>query len=370
MKICYIADGQSIHTQRWCKAVAARGHEVSLLTFRPVEIDGVSVYTIWRPFQSRISREASLLSRIMYLFGIFQVRKLVRDISPDILHGFYATSYGLMTALAGQRPYMISVWGSDINVSPGNWVLHKIVTYVLKHADQIFCTSQALLEAAKKFAPGNKDLTHIPFGIDLLVFKSNDINHEKQPGTVIIGTTKSHEKIYGLDHLIQAFAQCYKIKRNIQLHLVGSGSREHELRDLVEELGIQEVTMFIKVKSHAGIPEVLERMDIFAIPSLQESFGVAALEASAMRLPVVGSKVGGIPEVVLDGKTGLLVSPADVAGLRDAMMTLIEDQNFRNQLGESGRAFVESEYDWSENVSSLLGVYEKCTDGDLKRMNR
>jgi len=357
MKVCYLADGQSVHTQRWCRSVAIQGHEVVLLSFKPVEIAGVKVVTLWRPFRSSISRSASFLSRTFYLFGILQVRRIVKQEAPDILHGFYATSYGLLTALAGRLPYLISVWGSDVNLSSQNWLLRPLLKYALNNAKLIFCTSRALIKKTEELVSATPQLIHLPFGIELEQFTPSELLSRPYSDTVIIGTTKSLEHIYGIKYLIEAFAMCYEVNKDIRLHLVGTGSLEQELCKLVKEKKIDGVTRFFKDVNHTDIPARLEEMQIFVIPSQQESFGVAALEASAMGLPVVGSSVGGIPEVVVDGETGILVPPGDVVALTDALMKLILDQNLRAEMGRKGREFVAKEYIWSENVSRLLKEY-------------
>jgi len=358
MKLCYLADAQSIHTQRWCRSIALLGHEVVLLSFKPAEINGVKVRTLWRPFHTNISRTASFLSRTLYLFGIFQVRRIVKLENPDILHGFYATSYGLLTAISGHKPYHISVWGSDVNVSPNNWIFRKLLRYTLNRASLVFCTSQSLIAKSAEFINDQAKLKHIPFGIDIKQFVIGDATDQNSQDTIIIGSTKSLERVYGINILIEAFAKCYQQHSNIRLHLIGRGSEEGVLVTLARERGIDQVTHFIKVDSHADIPEQLAKMQIFVIPSYQESFGVAALEASAMGLPVIGSAVGGIPEVVVDNKTGLLVQSGDIEALRDALLSLINNPQLRTGMGRKGRQFVEKNYIWSENVDNLHKEYE------------
>jgi glycosyltransferase involved in cell wall biosynthesis len=105
------------------------------------------------------------------------------------------------------------------------------------------------------------------------------------------------------------------------------------------------------------VPEVLAGFDIFALPSRAEGFGVAALEAQAMELPVVGSDVHGIPDTVEDGRTGLLVPPGDVDALAAAIARLAGDAGLRAEMGRAGRSFVERQYRWEENAAQMERLY-------------
>jgi glycosyltransferase involved in cell wall biosynthesis len=108
---------------------------------------------------------------------------------------------------------------------------------------------------------------------------------------------------------------------------------------------------------HERVPAVLAEFDIFALPSRAEGFGVAALEAQAMELPVVATRVHGIPDVVEDGVSGLLTPPRDPAALADAIARLAADAELRAAMGRAGRALVESRYRWEENTAQMERLY-------------
>jgi glycosyltransferase involved in cell wall biosynthesis len=99
-------------------------------------------------------------------------------------------------------------------------------------------------------------------------------------------------------------------------------------------------------------------MDIFVVPSLQESFGVAAVEAAAAGLPVLASNVGGLPEVVVDGETGFLVPPADVEALSGRLSQLIADPALRQRMGQAGCTFIKAHYDWKANAAQMESLYQ------------
>ena len=110
---------------------------------------------------------------------------------------------------------------------------------------------------------------------------------------------------------------------------------------------------------HEEVPAFLAGLDIFCMPSRYESetFGVAAVESQAMEIPVVATTVGGVPEAVDNGVTGLLVPPNDTVKVADAIESLLEDPVKRAEMGAAGRRFVSNKYDWFENASRMERIY-------------
>jgi glycosyltransferase involved in cell wall biosynthesis len=200
----------------------------------------------------------------------------------------------------------------------------------------------------------------IPFGI-----QCNKFVPAKMAGVmnnqIVIGAVKSMEKIYGIDLLIKAFADV-KVRVpeiNVQLLLIGGGSMESEYLELSQKLGIGSDVTFISKVPYAEVPQWHQKIDIFVNVSRNESFGVSVLEASSSGKPVIVSRVGGLPEVVRDGITGLIVGPENVNELSDAIIRLLRDESLRRSMGVAGRLFVEESYDFQKNVNDTLKVYDQ-----------
>jgi glycosyltransferase involved in cell wall biosynthesis len=120
---------------------------------------------------------------------------------------------------------------------------------------------------------------------------------------------------------------------------------------------------------HEQVPALIRSFDLMVMPSVYESetFGVAAIEASASGVPVVASRVGGVPEAVRHEQTGLLVRPRDVEALAEACIALIDDPKRRREMGLAGRRFVERYYNWSDNTRLMGEVYRAAIDGTSVR---
>ena len=153
----------------------------------------------------------------------------------------------------------------------------------------------------------------------------------------------------------------YKDAAKLRLLIVGGGPDETKLKNLARELNIADITTFCGRVSHEEVPKYLNSMDIYVAVSVSESesFGVAIIEASACGLPVIVSDVGGLPEVVVANKTGLIVRREDVSGTAEAIIKLVRDRDLREQMGLNGRLHVQENYEWSKNVSQMEEVYAK-----------
>ena len=117
--------------------------------------------------------------------------------------------------------------------------------------------------------------------------------------------------------------------------------------------------------SYSKIPEILEDIDLFVMPSICESFGVAAIEAQAMGIPVIASMSGGIPEAIVHNKTGTLVEAKNVEKLEESIIKLIKNPKLRKKMGKAGRQFVLSKYDLQKNVVRMENIYQSLLDKNL-----
>jgi len=357
LRLCYLADAPYIHTRRWVRHFVDGGWEVHVVSFRPAEIEGASVHYV---------SGCEWLGKLRYLLRIPRVRRLVRDLRPDILHALHLTSYGFLSVLCDVRPTLVSVWGTDVLEAPRLSPFHYLITrYALRRADHITATGLRLAEAAARYAPAGKPVTVVPYGVDLREFRPRASagggpasGGPEERSEVVIGAVARLSKEKGLHYLLEAFAVVAGRHPQARLVLAGEGPERQRLERLASRLGLGERVQFLGEVPHEQVPEVLQQLDVFAMPSTYEGFGVAALEAEAMEVPVVASRIHGIPDVVVDGETGLLVPPRDRQALAAALECLASDGDLRRRLGQAGRAFVAEHYSWEENTAQMEALYE------------
>lgn len=136
---------------------------------------------------------------------------------------------------------------------------------------------------------------------------------------------------------------------------MGEGPQEKNLREIVKEEGIGGSVIMPGFRD--DVARLLNTLDVFVFPSLAEALGTAILEAMAMKKPVVGSQVGGIPEIVEEGRTGYLVDPEDPRAIAERVIHLLRNAELRRKMGLEGRKFVEAHYDARLMVQRLEKLY-------------
>ncbi|MHA1989071.1 MAG: glycosyltransferase [Promethearchaeota archaeon] len=364
MRVLFLSDSDSPHTIRWAKSLRENNIEVAIFSIHTpnpklyADTPDIFLSSSNAPRELQTKRESNL-SKIVYLRSVNKVRKLIKDLRPDILHTHYASSYGLTGALAGFHPYIISVWGSDIYSFPHYSIIHhSIIKFSLSRADIILSTGIALKKETEKFA--KKEILITPFGIDIKKFFPEKVKSIFTEPSIIVGTIKTLEKRYGIEYLIKAFAKVKNkyAEKSLKLLIVGQGTQREYLQSLVLELGIEDDTIFTGFVNHDEIIQYHNMLDIFVAASLEESFGVSVLEASACGKPVVVSNVGGLPEVVDQDKTGFLVDKENPELLAEAIGRLVCNPDLRGEMGRNGRQKVIDEYDWEDSVKRMISIYE------------
>lgn len=361
MKVLILSDANSIHTVRWVRGLNSLGVTIGLWSInKPDEglYDDLKDIEI---FHSDIKQERfGILSKMKYLTLLGSVKKTIKRFKPDLLHAHYASSFGLLGALSGFKPYILSIWGSDVYEFPKqNILFEKIIRFNFRKADFLLSTSNAMAKEASKFT--DKDFYITPFGIDLSVFKTS-IRPETSFFT--IGTIKTLEEKYGIDQLLEAFSLFKKKYEGepIKLMIVGDGTLKQKLEQKSFELGLGKTCEFLGKVNYDQVPFYHQQLDVCVCLSNSESFGVSAIEASALKRPVIVSDVGGLPEVVENNVTGIVVPPKDPKRAAEAIEKLFLDKSMREEMGEQGRKRVEKLYDWDKNLLDMLNIYNKVLE--------
>lgn len=360
MRVLILAPSRSIHTHKWALYYQNKGIEVKVVTFfdHYSEENAKEVDTVILP--------KLLPGKLSYFTSVFALRKVLKSFKPDILHAHYVSSYGFIGALANYKPYYISVWGRDIFQFPlQNNINKSIVTYTLKKADVICSTSHIMAKETNKYT--DKAIPVTPFGVDMNKFKP--IAGLKNENILTIGTVKALSDKYGISDLIHAFARIYSVQKQTRLLIVGDGPQRAEYEELTKALGIDSVTTFTGRVPNNEVPTYINQMDVFAVPSTEdsESFGVAAVEAMACGVPPVVSNVGGLPEVVIEGHTGFVVPKENPEKLAESMSILLLDREKRMKMGMSGIDHVKAHYNWTDNAEGMLMLYDKTLKKELAK---
>lgn len=370
MKVLLLSDTYSEHTEKWALGLADKGIKIGLFSFNKASYEWYNHQNITVFFEpeTKINAE-STLTKLSYLKYVSILKKIIKHFNPDILHAHYATSYGLIGALSGFHPFVLSVWGSDVYDFPTRSKFHrKILQYNLKKADTLMSTSQVMKEELQKYT--KKEILVTPFGVDTQEFSPRTIA-EKVPGTVYIGTIKPIEEKYGITYILDA-AVLLKANSNMppfKVLLIGPGNDLEHYQKEVKAKGLDDCVEITGRIPFKDISKYHNLLDVFLNVSIDdsESFGVATVEAMACEKPVVVTDVGGLMEVVNQGEFGELIPKKNAEAMAASILKLVSNANYAKQLGVKARQHVLKHYDWQANLQLVINEYQSLLSNQKKK---
>ena len=278
------------------------------------------------------------------------VRKLILSVSPDLLHLNGIGSYGSLFLLAHKPEYCPALMTLH-----GEWSENSdpLARAIFDRASKIAVCSQSTLDYVLDNAPAAGPQT-VLIRNALPVQEAPNIEADDSTTLLVLGRL-SREK--GFDLAIRAIKDLSQEFEDLKLLVAGSGIEEQALRQLTEELGLQQRVKFLGPVDRQDVPALIRRASIVVVPSRKEGFGLTALEAAWMERPVIASAVGGLTEVVRHNETGLLVETEDVEALSRAIRTLVLDSSLTRRLGLEARLQASRRFEWSRYVGQYGDLY-------------
>lgn len=352
-------------------ALANKGHEVHFISykqparlklvqrqifFHQVEVDHYPLFK-YPPY------ELALISKIVQVY---------RQFNLDLIHAHYAIPHAMACFTAKQiladqgytMPVVTTLHGTDITLVGKNNDYKCAVTFSINHSDKVTSVSSSLKQQTIDTFGSNPDHIQVIHNfIDHSKFKSGELKRSS--------LADDHERIIchvsNLRHVkqpIKVLEVFNKIHQQLpsKLFVVGSGPELQKMEEYVKEHQLEEAVRFYG-ETHQ-IYEILEHSDLFLLPSLQESFGLSALEAMAAHTAVIASNIGGLNEVVQHGKSGFLCDPSDVDCMAAKALSILSDKTVLEEYKQNAHA---NSHDFS--IHKILPQYEQVYN-DLLEVNR
>lgn len=297
---------------------------------------------------------------------LIQLARLLRRRKIDLVNIHYPTDqyvyFALLRLVLGFR-LVLSVHGADLFPRGVPKRRYSLTTRFLFNASDLVITpSESTLNDVVKVFPSLRIRTRfIHNAVDLEEFC---IGPEAVPQkSKYILCIANHNLKKAVDVLLRAFEKLTKTDREIDLWLVGDGPLRGELERLARELGLGERVRFLGARDRESVRRYLRDCLLFVLPSRAEPFGIAILEALASRKAVVGTAVGGIPEIIQDGVTGVLVPPDDPEALCNAAQELLRNDVFRERLAEAGYRCVAQRFQWAAAGDRYESAFRALCEG-------
>ncbi|MCA9211487.1 MAG: glycosyltransferase family 4 protein [Planctomycetales bacterium] len=284
--------------------------------------------------------------------GVWMKRKKQTHLHAHL--GSQATTVAMYTKDVFGITFSATVHGPDeFYNAPGQYLTEKVIA-----SDFIVCISNFARSQLMKLSPYEHwhKLEVSRLGVDPSVFKPRPFNASPETFEIICVGRLCPAK--GQHILVEAIARIVSSgRKNIRLRIVGGGEDEASLKNQIRDLNLDDHIIMEGPVNQDRIRDLYSQADIFSIPSFAEGIPVVLMEAMAMEIPCVTTRITGIPELIRDGEDGLLVAPSSIEELADAITRLMDDQDLRKRLGENGRKRVTQDYDLAKNVDRLARVF-------------
>jgi glycosyltransferase involved in cell wall biosynthesis len=303
--------------------------------------------------------------------------RLMRDGRYDIVHThmFASNLLGRLAAMLAGVPVIVST--VQLIADREAW-WEILVDCLLQHrTDTMIASSQAVRQSFIQRGIRPAKIAVIYNSVDLARFDVVDREAARRAmrqafgwdeGHLVVGTVARLERIKGLDHLIEAAKTVAEAIPQAGFLVVGDGPQREDLLSRVRQLGLGERFVFAGLRS--DIPQILPALDLFVLPSLSEALGIAAIEALASGVPVVASRVGGVPEVVIHGETGLLVPPGDAGQLAQAVSRVAANPAEARRWADCGRKRVRLMFDVNRLAGAQAGLYQHFLERKWRKGTR
>jgi N-acetyl-alpha-D-glucosaminyl L-malate synthase BshA len=369
--ICYASVGGSgVVATELGRALAARGHRVHVISteipFRP------GVFQAGLSFHQVLTPTYPLFREPQYMLSLAnKVVQVAREFHLDIIHAHYAVPHATAALLARQvlestrdapAPRLVAtLHGTDITLVGNDPSYSEIVAYSIEQSDVVTAVSESLRASTYKELGVKHEIEVIPNFLDCDVHRRMEVpdlrrQYAPDDDTKLVIHVSNFRPVKRIDAVMEIFA---RIRREVKarLLLVGDGPELGTAYRLSKTLGITEDVEVLGAQEE--VLPLLSIADVFLLPSSQESFGLAALEAMACEVPVVASAVGGLPEVIDHGVTGFLHPPDDLDAMAASAVAMLRDPDRHRAVAAAARQRVCDRF----CAGLVVPMYEACYAG-------
>jgi glycosyltransferase involved in cell wall biosynthesis len=387
----HASDTQATYVHDINRHLVRRGHSVTVVTPgdpsapRSDMFDGVAIVrfplqlppdlTYGRVAQSRVSwlgRFARVAVMAHYMEAQYRaILTEAKQNGADVIHAHWAIPTGPAAVMAGKKlqlPSIITMHGGDVYVNPEQgydfptrWYVRPALGWTLRHAGALTAITEDCRQHALRAGAPADHIRLVFNGTDLRRFSPGENGNRGEPrfGAHMIFACRQLFPRKGIRFLLEAGAQLKPQFPDLKIVLAGDGFERPELARLAGELGISSDVTFLGWVPNAELPPYYRAAAVSVIPSLEEGFGIPAAEAMGCEVPVVASDAGGLPEVVEDGVTGLVVPRGDSQALAGAIGSLLADPERRREMGQAGRARALRLFDWDRTAQQFEELYQE-----------
>src|ERR1051326_2913552 len=329
----------------------------SLLLFYNVHVPSVEFY--------ERARRGGISVRMVHCRGRADwraVREIKQDIAEDGIdlvhtHGYKADLYGYFAARGAEKP-IVATCHNWLGGTAALGIYNRLDRMVLKRFSAVAAVSESVRERLLKSGMAAEKIKLIGNGIDVAAFACGEALLElREVDRKVIGIVARLDMQKGFQYLLDAVRELAPRFPSLRVVVVGEGPDRGAIEQMIEQNGLRDKVMLAGKRS--DMANVYASMDIFVQPSLNEGLPMTVLEAMAASKPVIATTVGGIPKIVQEEKTGLLVNPGDASALRNAIARLLGDGDLCRRIAAAGHEWVAKNYTAGAMAMQYRALYDK-----------
>lgn len=337
------------------------------------KIGNISVYRVGRGKNSKEYYGRPVAKALYVLQAARLAKKLHRRHNYSLNWGMMAAYAGMAALffkwLAPEVPFLLTLQEGD----PEEYILKRVGPYyplwkkIFRKADYIQAISNFLADFGKRHG-AKCPVEVVPNGVDVSVFTQEHLADELQrlrdglelkSGDKVVITTSRLVPKNSVDILIKAMAEVKKSSPSIKCLILGIGKDEEMLKRLARDLDLEKEVLFLGNIEHKNMSKYLKISDVFVRASRSEGLGNSFIEAMAAGLPIIGTNVGGIPDFLRDGETGLFTRVEDENDLAEKILLLFRDDGLKQKLIRQGRDLAIHDYSWGEIARRMAVIFTK-----------
>lgn len=345
-----LGDARQVHIHRWSKFLAGAGYDVLTVSLEPV--DGICGEA------ERVDMASFLPDFVRYPLAAPRVRALIRRFEPHIVNAHFVPNYGVIAALSGFSPWVLSTWGSDVMLLPEKSAFHAWRTrFVITRADGITSDADVMSRRLVELGARAERVVTFPFGVDRSVFRPLAEAAVREGPRVLCN--RKMEAVYNLPTVVDAFARVSISLPRARLTLAGDGSLRPSLEKAVRKGPAAPAIRFVGDVPHASVPGLLRDHDLFVSMALSDTTSVSLLEAMACGLFPIVSDIPANREWITHGANGFVVPARDAGALARAIVDAWRDADLRTSARRENTQIIEARADWQRNMSVVDELFRR-----------
>jgi len=353
IRILVLGDARQVHIHRWTEFLCGSGYETLTVSLEPTGgVQGAARF---------IRVPHALPDFVRYPSALPRIRGIIREFAPHLVNAHFLPNYGMIAALSGFSPWVLSAWGSDVMLLPAKSPFHMWRTrFVIGRADWITSDADAMTRRLIELGARHEKVLTFPYGVDRKTFHPANATAPPPHSAPRIICNRKLESVYNVSAVLEAFASVRKTLPQAALTIAGGGSLRRRLQETASRLGLGgDPVSFTGEVAHQKMPELLRAHDIFVSAAFSDTTSVSLLEAMACGLFPVVSDIAANREWIVHGENGWIVDPRDPGAISRALIAAWEDPALRAAAARKNASLIETRADWYRNMSVVDDLFHR-----------